>query len=82
MSCRRIGTAILNVANPALRIRVGGKPFLFEDHPFCGPLPCYSDGTERRVGQRSPFWEAVTRWYQSGKRVDREGWCVVEEPTP
>jgi hypothetical protein len=82
MSCARLAGAILNVGGPVFKIRVAGKPILFEDHVFCGPLPCYSDGTERRVGQRHPFWDAVTRWYQSGRRVDREGWCVFEESTP
>lgn len=82
MNCQRVTGAILNVAEPALKIRVAGKAFLFEDHPFCGPPPCDANGDARRIGAKHPFWDVVSRWYQAGKLIDREGWCVVEEPTP
>jgi hypothetical protein len=61
---------------------------LFEDHPYCGPLPCNKDGNGRNLAASHPFWTAVSRWYATGKRTRRVGrnlWCVTcasptEEP--
>jgi hypothetical protein len=62
---------------PMRKILVNGKPFLFEDHHYCGPLPCRADGSERKLGNKSPFWDAVTRWYQSGKKIGADGFCEL-----
>jgi hypothetical protein len=58
------------------RILVRGKVELFEDHPYCGPMPVRKDGRERHLGPRHPFWQAVTDWYRCGKPVDDEGFCL------
>lgn len=61
---------------PERRIVVRGKVELFEDHPFCGPMPVRKDGRERSLGPRHPFWDAVTHWYRLGTPVDDEGFCL------
>lgn len=47
------------------------RKWRFEDHHFCGPIVLNKDGdpAENQPPQSSPFWEAVTWWYQQGKRT-------------
>jgi hypothetical protein len=57
-----------------------GKKWLFEDHPYCGPSVLNRKTLEimdKEPGPRSPFWEAVQRWYDTGKRIV-DGLCVWE----
>jgi hypothetical protein len=67
---------------PKRKIRIDGKPYLFEEHPYCGPLPVRADGDARPLGAAHPFWTAVTEWWQAGRRIDRDGWCVWELAPP
>lgn len=57
-----------------------GKRWTFEMHHYCGPIVLnrYGDPVERQLGERSPFWEAVTRWAQGGHRLNDGGECVWE----
>ena len=50
-------------------ILVRGIRWRFEDHPFCGPMPA--------TQPTKAFWEAVTKWYATGKRVV-DGVCVYD----
>jgi len=60
-----------------------GKRVRFEDHAVFGPIPLNRKGDPTEIGPRNVFWKAVTRWYQTGKRVDADGVCVWEpEPDP
>lgn len=72
--------AILTVGNPAKRISVGGKIFLFEMHSYCGPMPITKDGSGRKHVPDS-FWRAVTFWAQQGQRVGEDGLCVWDRVT-
>ena len=68
------------VGGPDRKIVAGGKEHTFEDHRMFGPMPLNRRGDPRYLGPRSPFWRAVTLWYEQGKRLDAEGRCVWDEP--
>lgn len=52
----------------------------FEDHRYCGPLVCNAAGDPiKQPGPRHPFWKAVTRWYEQGKKIV-DGVCAWETP--
>jgi hypothetical protein len=68
-------TAHVSVGGPDRKINVNGVVYLFEDHPVHGPSPVTKTGRVRELSARSPFWEAVTRWYQEGKKIDADGFC-------
>jgi hypothetical protein len=57
-----------------------GKRWKFEMHPYCGPVVLNADGdpAKRQPGEKSPFWEATTRWAQGGQRLNDAGECVWE----
>jgi hypothetical protein len=57
-----------------------GKRWTFEMHPYCGPIALDQHGNPaaRQPGEKSPFWEATTRWAQGGQRLDDKGECVWE----
>jgi hypothetical protein len=74
--------AILHIGGPTFRICVRGKIELFEMSSRFGPLPCTQVGSERRVGNRHPFWEAVSWWREQGYQVDADGLCVWSVPPP
>lgn len=63
------------------------KRWIFEDHPYCGPVVIGKNGDplENQPPESSPFWEAVQCWYDQGKRthqpVPKEMWCVWDKPT-
>ena len=60
----------LLVGGPDVKINVGMTTFKFEDHPYLGPCP------SRQLGERHPFWAAVSLWYEQGKQVDANGFAV------
>lgn len=70
---------------PIQTLDAGGKRFLFEFHPYCGPVVVNAKTHEplsRQPGERNAFWVAVTQWAKQGKRVV-DGVCVWEpEPEP
>lgn len=57
-----------------------GKRWTFEMHPYCGPIVLDKHGNpmSRQLGEKSPFWEATTRWCQGGQRLNEVGECVWE----
>jgi hypothetical protein len=64
-------------------VLASGRRVRFEDHAVFGPTPLDRAGNVAHLGPRHAFWEAVTRWYQGGKRLDANGVCVWEpEPDP
>ena len=47
-----------------------GKTWIFEDHPYCGPVVVDIHHNEKKQPpENSKFWEAVTNWYQQGKKT-------------
>lgn len=69
---------------PERWISCAGKQWVFEDHPYCGPVvltPKTRDPSENQPAESSPFWQHVNAWYAQGKRtkeVDGKAWCVYE----
>lgn len=61
-----------------------GKRWTFEMHHYCGPIVLSKSGDpmERQLGERSPFWYAVTRWAQGGHRLNDTECIWEEEPKP
>ena len=63
------------------------KKWLFEDHPYCGPVVIGKNGDPlaNQPPESSPFWEAVQCWYDQGKRTRppllKETWCIWDKPT-
>ncbi len=55
----------------------------FEDHPYFGPFVLDRNGDPKndQPHESSPFWEAVNCWYQQGKQIDKNGFCVWQKPT-
>ena len=68
-------------------IYIKGKKFLFEDHPHCGPIVLDKNGDplKNQPPESSPFWEAVSYWYQQGKKTKEvessAPWCIWEKPS-
>ena len=65
------------------RIVAFGTPYLFEWHPYCGPVDLNEDYSEKKEqpSAESPFWEAVTYWDQQGRRMNGE-WCIWDIAPP
>lgn len=83
---RRDVIFVLN-GGPTLMITdANGKPWTFEDHPYCGPNVVQADGStpaDPQPGQRSPFWRCVNLWIAQGRRRNSGGTCLWEpEPEP
>lgn len=55
----------------------------FEDHRYCGPVVIDRNGDpiDDQPKENSPFWDAVSLWYQQGKQIDKNGVCVWQKPT-
>jgi hypothetical protein len=75
-------TAHVSVGGPDRKINVNGTVYLFEDHPVHGPSPVTKTGRVRELSARSPFWEAVTRCYQEGKKIDDDDGFCEWSPAP
>lgn len=76
----------ISLGGPDRILYINGKKFLFEDHPYCGPIVLGRDGgpLQNQPPESSPFWEAVSYWYQQGKRTTEVAssppWCIWEKP--
>lgn len=69
-------SGIITMADEILKIDVGrpGAPKIihFEMHSYFGPLVCNKDGSvsKRELGPKHPFWNAIAKWEEQGKRVE------------
>lgn len=75
----------ISYAGPERILMVEGKKFLFEDHHYCGPVVLGKNGDPLSVqpSENSPFWSAVSLWYQQGKRINETvnpPWCIWDKP--
>ena len=74
----------ISYGGPDYYIIAGGRVWFFEDHPYCGPCVLdkrTKDPVKNQPDEKSPFWKAVTNWYQSGKKTKNvcgKIWAVVE----
>lgn len=82
-------TACILLGGPdRLILDAKGKTWLFEDHPYCGPVVLTKTGApkEPQPPDRSPLWAATNLWYAQGKRIEDRGaegiWCVWDKPKP
>ena len=59
------------------------RVWIFEDHRYCGPVVIdrHGDPKDKQPPENSPFWDAVSLWYQQGKQIDKNGFCVWQKPT-
>lgn len=77
----------ISYGGPDRVLYIKGKKFLFEDHPYCGPIVLGKNGDPltNQPPESSPFWDAVSYWYQQGKQIKEAKpdapWCVWEKPT-
>lgn len=86
-SCVRVpmgtGYALLLKGGRDYEVEINGEVILFEDHPYCGPMPLIRSGAkrgqERVLGPRHRFWKVMEWWYQQGKQLDEHGRCVYRE---
>lgn len=69
----------ISLGGPDRTIQVNGKRHLFEAHPYCGPVAIKRNGDPLKK-QPSDFWDAATRWYQQGQKIDGDGLCIWEHP--
>jgi len=80
------GMQLLHIlwGGPERWLSCAGKQWVFEDHPYCGPVvltPKTRDPAENQPAEGSPFWQHVNAWYAQGKRtkeVAGKVWCVYE----
>lgn len=73
----------ISVGGPTRQILDGkGRSWHFEDHPHCGPVVSDRKGNikDAQPPESSPFWTAVTHWYQQGKHISTTGLCVWTTP--
>ena len=57
----------LLTGGPTHQLRVGSDLISFEWHPYCGPMPIWPNGNERRLRHNHPFWRAVSEWARNNK---------------
>jgi len=79
MSCITIGQFHVKLGGPDLGINVGGEDVLFENHPYCGPMPVGKRGNPKHLAARHPFWRAVTIWATQGYQIF-EGRAIYAPP--
>lgn len=71
------------LGGPIYTMDVGRQRVTFEMHRVCGPVPIRgSDHRERRLSENHAFWKVVTKWGQSGQRVDEHGRCIMGDIIP
>jgi hypothetical protein len=73
----------ISIGGPTRLIVDGkGREWYFEDHPYCGPAVSDKKGNIKNTQppESSPFWAAVTHWYQQGKVISDTGLCVWMTP--
>lgn len=73
----------ISVGGPKRMIIDGkGKSWHFEDHPKFGLAVTDRNGDikDNQPPKSSPFWTAVTHWYQQGKHISTAGVCVWATP--
>lgn len=58
---------------PEFDIRVGGKRYHFEWHPYMGPVALKRNGDPAKA-QPGPFLEAASLWNAHGRRME-DGLC-------
>ncbi len=71
------GSELIHISfcGPEYVIVVGKKRYRFEDSQRHGPTPLTLKGRAREFGEHHPFWDAHSRWCQTGKVVEN-GVCV------
>lgn len=74
----------ISFGGPSRNIIVDDKKYLFEDHPNFGPHLLNKDGepSKKQLSERHPFWNAVSLWYQQGKKFNNDGTCAYVIPEP
>ena len=70
-----LGRVFLEHGGPTRKIKVGGKVFTFEMHPYCGPMLLRRD-VEPAAYNPPKFLEAVSLWAQQGEKIDADGFCI------
>lgn len=74
----------ISYGGPERWLSCAGKVWVFEDHPYCGPVVLTGktrDPSENQPPESSPFWDHVNAWYAQGKRtkdICGKMWCVYE----
>lgn len=79
----RMGNDFVHICMPDIfRIRTAAGEFCFEYHKFCGPTLLGEDGNPIHLPDEEdhPFWLSLSAWIQHGRRVDAEGFCILEAP--
>lgn len=58
----------------------GQKTWRFEDSERFGPVPVNKDGDPngRFFGERNRFWKVYYEWVRLGRRVSKDGECILE----
>lgn len=85
MPCAKFAGGVVCYNNDYFIKDATGKVWHFEWHRFCGPMALSVNSHEplkRIPGERSPFWDAVTRWHSQGKKTKAEDgkvWAQWEE---
>ena len=62
--------ACVLVGGDDFKISASGTVYEFEMHPYMGPCP------KQKLGNRHPFWFAVSQWSEQGRKVGEDGLCV------
>lgn len=72
----------MSMANPPLILRDGGKEWLVEWHPICGPIRLSKrtgDPLAKQPGEKNRFWLVAQWWKDQGAKVV-DGVGVWEQP--
>lgn len=69
---------------PERWLSCAGRLWVFEDHPYCGPIVLTGktrDPAKTQPPENSIFWQHVNAWYSQGKHTKKiagKEWCVYE----
>jgi hypothetical protein len=65
---------------PVYKLAVGKRQYVFEMHPYCGPMWLRHDGEplNKFVPENSPRWAAFEQWQRGGMKVDEFSRCVLD----
>lgn len=75
MTCKHVGGAI--ICSGGATIKLG--TWLFEMHPYCGPMRLNKDMSGSKADFPKQFWPIFKRWQNAGEKVDENGNGIIDQ---
>ena len=74
MTCHRIPGAIICMGGPTIKLGI----WLFEMHPYCGPMRLNKDMSGSKADFPAGFWPIFEKWQKAGQRIGEDGYGITE----